>query len=305
MAALCFIGKWNAIDDRQPGQGPGLQLSNFSLLENRETHELELHLTTYGQEEDAADWASADNYKYTLTIKPAGEPSAKTSDRGARYDPIEMYTEQSVEGWRVLVHQRLFDDDQVELREQTLKVLGEHLFRVARVVPAESLAKLREVPIWVELAHPRHPCMCYHVSPDWLREHDMNPAKAGAVELANCKNFLAWTIDQPWMVLHELAHAYHHRVLGHDNAEIRTCYRGAMAAKSYDHVLHIRGAQRRHYALNNDQEYFAEATEAYFGTNDFYPFVRAELKQHDPEFYAVIERLWGVRKPDAAPPPSR
>ncbi len=58
-----------AIDDRQPHQGSDVQFSNFSLLENRETHELELHLTTYGQEKDPADWASADNYKYTLTVK--------------------------------------------------------------------------------------------------------------------------------------------------------------------------------------------------------------------------------------------
>lgn len=57
-----------AIDDRQPDQGPAIQFSNFSLLENRESHGLELHLTTYGQERDPADWASADNYKYTLRI---------------------------------------------------------------------------------------------------------------------------------------------------------------------------------------------------------------------------------------------
>ncbi len=56
-----------AIDDRQPGQGD-IQFSNFSLLENRETHLLELHLTTYGQEPDPADWATADNFKYLLTL---------------------------------------------------------------------------------------------------------------------------------------------------------------------------------------------------------------------------------------------
>lgn len=57
------------IDDRQPGQGAGIQFSNFSLLEDRETHQLELHLTTYGQESDPKDWATADNYKYTLRLK--------------------------------------------------------------------------------------------------------------------------------------------------------------------------------------------------------------------------------------------
>jgi hypothetical protein len=56
-----------AIDDRQPDQGAGIQFSNFSLLENRETHALELYLTTYGQDPNA-DWRDADCFKYTLTI---------------------------------------------------------------------------------------------------------------------------------------------------------------------------------------------------------------------------------------------
>jgi hypothetical protein len=61
-------------------------------------------------------------------------------------------------------------------------------------------------------------------------------------------------------------------------------------------VLHINGRPRRHYALNNDQEYFAEATEAYFGTNDFFPFVRAELEKQDPEMYRLLGEVWGVGK---------
>jgi hypothetical protein len=42
-------------------------------------------------------------------------------------------------------------------------------------------------------------------------------------------------------------------------------------------------------------EYFAEASEAYFGTNDFYPFVRTELQRHDPEMYELLKRLWHDR----------
>jgi len=44
--------------------------------------------------------------------------------------------------------------------------------------------------------------------------------------------------------------------------------------------------------LNNDQEYFAESTEAFFGTNDFYPFVRSELQHHDPHMYQLLKKLW-------------
>ena len=153
----------------------------------------------------------------------------------------------------------------------------------------------QHILIWIEWAHPKHPCMCYHISPDWLREHGMNPQKAGAVEIANCKNFLKWTHEQPWMVLHELAHGYHHQVLGHDHKEIRDCYEQAKASKSYESVLHWDGRKVRAYALRNDQEYFAELTEAYFGTNDFYPFVRAELKQHDPAMFEILEKVWGGR----------
>jgi hypothetical protein len=56
------------IDDRRPNDGPNLQLSNFSLFENRETHDFELYLTRYGADPNDA-WNSADAYKYTLTFQ--------------------------------------------------------------------------------------------------------------------------------------------------------------------------------------------------------------------------------------------
>ena len=40
---------------------------------------------------------------------------------------------------------------------------------------------------------------------------------------------------------------------------------------------------------------FAETTEAFFSRNDFFPFTRAELKQHDPEMFALLEKLWGIQ----------
>ena len=134
--------------------------------------------------------------------------------------------------------------------------------------------------------------MCYHPDKGWLTKNDFNPQKKRSVELANAKNFLTWTITQPWMVLHELAHGYHHCVLGYGHPELRKAYNDAVKNKTYESVHHINGTSRRAYALNNDMEYFAEATEAYFGTNDFYPFVRSELKQHDPNMYRLMKKLW-------------
>jgi hypothetical protein len=224
------------------------------------------------------------------------EEAEKKADVKPVWDLVEAYEERQIEGWKALLHKSLLAKEHDDLRERTLKVLGQQLHDIARVVPAEPLARLRKIPIWIERAHPRHPCMCYHVSRNWLRLHGMNPDKAGCVELANCKNFLAWTLDQPWMVLHELAHGYHDLVLGYDHAEIKVCHERAKNSNSYDSVLHINGQKRKHYAIVNHREYFAELTEAFFGTNDFYPFVRSELKAHDPTGYELMEKLWGVKR---------
>ena len=132
--------------------------------------------------------------------------------------------------------------------------------------------------------------MAYHPSPEWLTEHGMNPDKGRCVEIANARNFLTWTKQQPWMVLHRTAHAYHHQFLpdGYDNDAVATAYRNAMNAKRYDSVLHYDGKEVKAYATTNPMEFFAEASEAFFGTNDFYPFVHAELKRHDPEADAAV-----------------
>ncbi|MBV8880523.1 MAG: metallopeptidase, partial [Planctomycetaceae bacterium] len=70
-------------------------------------------------------------------------------------------------------------------------------------------------------------------------------------------------------------------------------YAAAVEGKKYDSVLHVSGSRKRHYALTNEKEYFAEATEAWLGTNDFYPFVRAELREVDPAVCAVLREVWG------------
>jgi hypothetical protein len=210
------------------------------------------------------------------------------------YDPTEIYVEQQLEGWRLMIHPDLLQDE--DLGEPTLTLLRHQLFQITRVVEPPVLEKLRQVTIWVERLEPHHPCMAYHPDPGWLRRNDMNPDKARCVELANAQNFLRWTQAQPWMVLHELAHAYHHQFLeqGFDNPDVRAAYEKAIEEKRYDEVLHIRGRREKGYAATNPMEYFAETAEAWFGTNDFYPYVRSELKEHDPAAFAMHEKLWSA-----------
>ena len=79
-------------------------------------------------------------------------------------------------------------------------------------------------------------------------------------------------------------------------AEIKAAYESAKSSGKYDRVLRQDSQGRRTYdrayAMSNPQEYFAESTEAYFSKNDFFPFDREELKQHDPEMFALLAKLW-------------
>jgi hypothetical protein len=229
-----------------------------------------------------------------MSSRCAGEESA--ADDSSRFAPTSEYAQQRMEGWRLLVHRSLTEDS--ELAEKTLTHLRHHLYQITRVVPGPALKKLQSVTIWVEKCEPHHPCMAYHPDPGWLREHDMNPEKARCVELANAETFLKWTHAQPAMVLHELAHAYHHQFLdeGFDNPDVKAAYRQAMESDLYKQVLHINGRREKGYASTNPMEYFAETAEAYFGVNDFYPFVRSELQEHDAAAHALQERLWRERK---------
>lgn len=196
-------------------------------------------------------------------------------------------------GWNVAVSKRLNEQDAAQA-ENAIKLLRGQLENVARVVPAAPLQQLRAVPIW--LSPPpadESPRGAYHPSADWLGEHGRNPAMAKNIEFTNVAIFPQEIERMPMMALHELAHAYHDRVLGFENEEIEAVYRRAVESKSYEAIKRSNGNIERAYAITNAKEYFAETSEAFFGRNDFFPFTHDELRRHDPEMYRLLERIWG------------
>ena len=211
------------------------------------------------------------------------------------------YETNLIAGWTVLVNERLLAGEK-PATDQALALLRGQLQEIVRVVPAPAVAELRKVTLWFSPKYPDvKPTAEYHPGADWLREHGRDPAMAQGVEFTNVRNFAAETRRMPNFTLHELAHAYQDRVLPHgfDNAEIRAAYERAKAAGIYDRVERSFGDGRantfeRAYALTNPMEYFAETTEAFFARNDFFPFNRAELKQHDPDMAQLLARLWAV-----------
>jgi hypothetical protein len=202
------------------------------------------------------------------------------------------YATRELRGWTVRVHPELAAEGS-DLGGRVLGLLEDKLSEVERLLPAKAVERLKGVVIWMELDFEGVPGGVYHPSREWLVSHDYPPELAGCVQFGNAENFLSWTRAQPFMVVHELSHAYHHQVIGYGDQAVLDAYERARDAGDYDAVLRYGGSREKAYGMNNAQEYFAELSEAYFGTNDFYPFVRPELAEHDPQGLAALESAWG------------
>lgn len=207
-----------------------------------------------------------------------------------RYDPLSR----QIEGWNVSLDPQMFTPENEQTSEQALTALANHLQRVKYILPKDRVEALQQLPIWVDWQHELSN-MQYHPSRGWLLASGYDPRLVKHVHIPRARQLLdpkQWA-KHPYAIMHELAHAYHDQVLGFDDPEILERFAAADESGSYEKVLLYSGGQVKHYALSNHKEYFAESTEAYLGVNDFYPFVRAELKQHDPKMYKLLEKIWG------------
>lgn len=206
------------------------------------------------------------------------------------YDPIEK----ELKGWTIKVDPELMKEENEEVATQAFTALANHLQRVKYIVPKDRCAELQKLPLWIELEGTLGN-MQYHPDRGWLLANKHDPRLAKHVHIPRAKALYdphTWA-KHPYVVLHELAHAYHDQVLSFDHADVIATYEDAKEKKLYEEVLLFTGQKVKHYGLTNHKEYFAESTEAYFGVNDFYPFVRAELKEHDPGMFTLLEKIWG------------
>ena len=200
----------------------------------------------------------------------------------------------ALEGWTLRVDERLYGGDHEELRLRTLRFLENKLADIRAVVPAEHVEKLQSVPIVLDLNHGKLGPMQYHPSAGWLEANGYARDLAKCVHLPRAADVVTPRNirEQPWVILHELAHAYHDQVLGFDEERIRSAFEKYKASGRGEKLLLHSGKRVRHYGLSDHKEFFAEMTESYFGSNDFYPFNRAELQDGEPEIHALMMEIW-------------
>ncbi|HEV7225174.1 MAG TPA: alpha/beta hydrolase domain-containing protein, partial [Pirellulales bacterium] len=234
--ALAYKG--NPVDRLAPLAGAGVPL---------------LHV--YGDADDVVPWEEntglvAERYRklggtITLIAKPGvGHHPHGLEDSAPIVDFIALnaaasaagYRILDLAGWRVAVNEGLLKQDEAAT-QRAIELLQAQLDDLIRILPAGVVTRLQAVPLWMSPAPSGQPYGAeYHPSADWLGEHGRNPAMAKGVEFTNIPIFAQEIVRMPMMTLHELAHAYHDRVLGFEHAEIEAAYRRAVESKSYEAV---------------------------------------------------------------------
>jgi hypothetical protein len=224
---------------------------------------------------------------------------------------------ETIAGFQVVFSPALLRDDASSSRAR--EFLDDRLAEATRLVPAAAVPHLRKVRLWLDLdpAGDSRGLAFYAASPsngaaspsDRHAERDRPYGGfRGAMYLGIVFPNIIGAITtsaiwrSPMMVLHELAHAYHHQVLGFFNAEVKQTYEAAKAKGLYRNVSYRHGQIAPvGYAMSNELEYFAELTEAYFGQNDQAPFDAEELKKYDSDGFRLIERAWNGELESIAP----
>ncbi len=212
------------------------------------------------------------------------------------------HTTRNIEGWNVRVDDRLLHGDGAAVGERALKLLGARLVAITIVVPEEALAKLRAITIELDLNYGDLRAMQYHPDADWLKENGYSEKLAKCVHIPEVEDFLSPTenLRMPWVVLHELAHGFHDQTIGFEEPRVTAAWKKFCDSGKYKSVLTTSGKMREHYGLTDQKEFFAEMTECYFGSNNFYPFVTGELQQCEPEIFALLAEIWGPLPGSAA-----
>jgi dipeptidyl-peptidase-4 len=176
------------------------------------------------------------------------------------------------------------------LLKQCLRVLEENARQVEEALPASAWQKISAVPIWLEFEPDRSYGGAYFPSWGWLVANGMTGAKAKSIQFTSSLPLMERSTQNPLM--HELAHAYHDLVLSFSYAPILSQYHGAQLSGRYNAVRHSSGRIERAYAMQDHMEFFAQLSEAYFGTSGVFPFTREDLKEFDPGSFRVISKAW-------------
>ena len=177
------------------------------------------------------------------------------------------YQIEKCEGWSLYVNVDILKETKWPAAKQ---LLTKQLSQIKKVLKDSVIKSMQKVSIYIDNPTNGKNVAQYHPSAKWLSKNSYSPKKVGCVDIANISSFTRYSKTQPWVLLHELIHSYHHQVLKFNHKEIMDCYKEVMVTDKYKKVSYINDRTRNHYARTDHKEYFSEAAEVYFGKNDFF-----------------------------------
>jgi hypothetical protein len=237
-----------------------------------------------------------------VAIAPLSTPGSRADEtptaavKTAVADQPSSRSRRTIEGFSILVDDCLLPGGADEaLGREALAFLAAKLTEIRIVLPKEKVDVLRKVTIVLDKECGTLGSMQYHPSADWLADNGYPRSLEKCVHLPRARDVATRRNinEQPWVILHELAHAYHDQVLGFEEPRVLAAWEDFKASGKGDEALLFDGSRVKHYGLTDQKEFFAEMTEAYFGSNDFHPFNRAQLKTEFPKLYELLAEIWG------------
>lgn len=211
------------------------------------------------------------------------------------YLPTDQYWIVDFMGWKVYVNPGVFEREDVWKKFVTL--FNAQLVLARQKIPEDIFIEImHSTAFWIELNNNEFPraVAWYHVGDEWLKQFGYNPDKAAHIEITNLELFFDEAERSSSLLFHMFLHAYHHKLMPQELSNaIYLQYLQILSDGRYERVPHIDGSYQRAIARENSWKYFAELTEAYLGSNDFYPFVRADIAAYDPAMMPILRQIWG------------
>lgn len=211
------------------------------------------------------------------------------------------YETRTVEGFTVYVSQAVAARQNDGFGRRPIDVVQKELNDLKRILKPRIVEVLQTVPIWVEWDRqdelsPNAVARYYGGAAEGLAKLGGDPRKANCVEILTLRRLAEirspGTALQQIIVLHEMAHVVHHRLLGWDNPELAATFQAAVDRKLYDEVNDRFARRGPAYARTNAAEYFAELSCAYLDSCNFFPFNQQQLRGYDSQGFQFVERVW-------------
>ena len=196
----------------------------------------------------------------------------------------------------LIVEKALYDADP-ELAIAAAKKLEANTLEALALLPKHSRNSFSDIRYYIFIGDEsrtggRHGGQWY------FRESDSMPDRFdNSIVVRSAKDYLTrYKGARPVQTaVHELSHAYYYYNIKESYYQNKKAYESALEHRLYLNVKYKNGGIRKKaYALKNNREYFAEISKIYFAGSPYYPFNRQQLKDYDPQGYAVVESVWGI-----------